>query len=118
MAVNLFMSSCRQLVHLAIDINIRHISTPAELSLVDFSPLSVLGAASLSIPQIDLYVHTGMVPPDLTLATLLRSLEVYEDIVRSMKEGVLVVRAEETAPDCVSGYWDLTFPVEAIHLPD
>jgi hypothetical protein len=116
-AVNFFVSSSQHLVHLALDVTIRHICTPAELALVDFSPLEVLGAASLSIPQIDLYVHTDILQPDLTHATLLSSLEVYEDVVRSTKDGVLVVHPEETAPDCVSVYRDLAFPLEVIYFP-
>jgi hypothetical protein len=113
-----FMSSSQHLVHLVLDLTIRHISTSAELALLDFSPLEVLGAASLSIPQIDLYVHTDSLQPDLTHATLLPSLEVYEDVVRSMKDGVLVVHSEVTAPECVSEHRDLAFPLEVIHFAD
>ena len=92
--------------HLALDINI-DLSTFAELASIDFSPLAVLGAASLSIPRIDLYVRTGVLPPALTRAQLLSSLEDYEGIVTSIKEGILVIHLEETSPDCIEGNWAL-----------
>jgi len=100
-AINIFISSPR---HLVLDIDIT-LSTFCDLTLVDFSPLAILGAASLSIPRIDVYVHTGVLPSALTRAQLLSSLEDDENITRAMKEGVLVIHAEKTAPDCVQRNW-------------
>lgn len=93
--IELFMSS---LQHLVLDIDII-LSTFVELTKVDFSPLAVLGSASLSIPRIDLYVHTQVLPPAVTHTHLLRSLSEYEEVVRLVKEGVLVIHSEKTAPD-------------------
>ena len=93
--ISLFISSIEHLV-LDIDVSLRaHILTD-----VDFSPLAILGAASLSIPHIDLYVHTDSQPSALTHAQILPSLDKYEDIAKSIKDGVLVVHSEQTAPDC------------------
>jgi hypothetical protein len=91
----LFISS---LQHLIVDVNLNYASS-ADLTLVDFSPLAVLGAAALSIPRIDLYVHTNILPPELIRAQVLSSLEEYEDIARAIKDGVLVIHSEETTPD-------------------
>lgn len=72
-----------------------------DLANVNFSPLAVLGAASLSIPRIDLYAHTGKLPAEVIHARLLSSLEKCEDAARAIKEDVLVIHPEETAPDFV-----------------
>jgi hypothetical protein len=84
--------------HLALDIKI---SFPAisDLNKVHFSPLAVLG--STSIPRIDVYVHPGEFSPTLTRAQILPSLEGYEEIMRSIREGVMVIHAGETAPEFV-----------------
>lgn len=63
--------------------------------------LTVLEAATLLIPQIDLYVHTDILLSAFTLAQLVSSLVDYQDIMGSMKEGILVIHLEETAPDHV-----------------
>jgi hypothetical protein len=91
--INLFMSS---LQHLVLDIDL-HLLTFVDLTRVNFSPLAVLGAASLLIRRIDLYVRTGIFPPAVTRALLLSSLEDCKDIVRSIKEGILVIHSEKTA---------------------
>ena len=72
---------------------------PAHLALINFSPLAVLGAASLSIPQIKLYIHTDTLPPDVTLAQLLSSLAGYEDVMKLIEDRKLVIHPEVTAPD-------------------
>jgi hypothetical protein len=95
--IKLFISSVQHLI-LDVDIDLRPSAFSGSIN-VDFSPLSILGAASLSIPRIDLYVHTGLLPPAITRAQLLSSLGDNEDIVRSIKEGVLIIHAEKTAPD-------------------
>jgi len=97
--INLFISPS-SLQHLVLDIKVG-LSTLSGLTKVDFSPLAVLGAVSLSIPRIDLYIHTGTLPSALTRAQLILSLEDNEDIVRSIKQGKLVIHPEKTAPDCV-----------------
>ena len=86
------------LQHLVLDIDII-LSTSVALTKVDLSPLAVLGSASLSISRIDLYVHTQVLPPAVTYTQLLRSLSEYEEIVKLVKEGVLVIHSEKTAPD-------------------
>ena len=94
-ALKSFISSPQHLV-LDIDINLE---TILDLANVDFSPLAALfGATVLPIPRIDLYVHTGC---GVTHAELLPLMEDYEDVVRSIKDGVLVIHSEETAPECV-----------------
>ena len=85
--VNSFISSLR---HLSIDITVSH-TNASFLTEIDFSPLAVLAATSGSIPRIDLYVHTDVLPASLTRAHVLFTLEVYEDIARLIKEGVFVV---------------------------
>ena len=90
--INLFVSS---LQHLILDINIDIYHTYSNLAKVDFSPLTVLGAAALSIPHIDLYVHINILPSHVTLAQLLFSLEDCEDITRSINEGILITHSEE-----------------------
>ena len=98
--VNSFISSLR---HLSIDIRPSHINVSSPLQ-IDFSPLAVLAATSGSIPQIDLYVHTDVLPAPVTRAHVLSSLEVYEDIARLIKKGVLGIHSEKTAPDCAYGF--------------
>ena len=87
--INLFIPS---LQHLILDINIDISRVDSNLAKVDFSPLAVLGTAVLSIPRIDLYVHTDILPSHVTLAQVLSSLR---DITRSIEEGVLIVHSEE-----------------------
>ena len=86
------------LQHLILDIDIFLGGIPSNLNKVDFSPLAVLGAASLSIARIDLYIHTGVLPDTVTLAQLLSSLEDYGDTMRLIKDGILVIHSEKTAP--------------------
>ena len=95
--INSFGSSLQHLI-LEIDISLTRVTS--NLAEVDFSPLAVLGAA---IPWIDLYVHTNILPSTVTLARLLSSLMDYDGIMRSIKEGKLVVHSEKTAPDYVEG---------------
>ena len=90
--INLFSS----LQHLVLDVNVEFF-TFADLANFDFSPLEVLGASVSSILRIDLYIHTGRLPSALTLAYLLSSLENDEGLVRSIKEGKLVIHSEKTA---------------------
>ena len=87
--INLFIPSLQHLI-LDIDIDISHVYS--NLAKVDFSPLAVLGTAVLSIPRIDLYVHTDILPSHVTLAQVLSSLR---DITRSIEEGVVIVHSEE-----------------------
>jgi len=100
--INFFNPSLHRLV-LDIDIDPRFRETPK----IDFSPLAALGAASefVSIPRIDLYVHTGILLPDLTQAHLLSSLGVNEDVLKLIKEGTLIVHQDKTAPECTEGKW-------------
>ena len=93
-AINTFASSVR---HLTIELDLGVGCLPSYLALVDFSPLAALGA--LSIPRIDLYVHTDTRPPAVTLASLLSSLAPYDDVMKLIEEGKLVIHPEETAPD-------------------
>jgi hypothetical protein len=94
--VNIFISSSLQ--HLVLSVKIRILNF-SHFTQVDFSPLAVLGAAAQRIPRIDLYVHTDILPSALTRAQLLSSLEDYEDIIRSIKDGILVIHSEEIAPE-------------------
>ena len=87
------------LQHLILDIDVFLCGFPSNFTKVDFSSLAVLGPASLLCPRIDLYIHTDILPDTATLAQLLSSLEDYEDIMRSIKEGILVIHSEKTAPD-------------------
>ncbi len=100
--INAFASSVR---HLIIEIDLGVGRLPSYLALVDFSPLAVLGDASLSIPRIDLYVHTDVLPPAVTLAPLMSSLAAYDDVMKLIEEGKLVIHPEETAPDYVREVW-------------
>ena len=93
--INFFVSPPQ---HLVLDIDIFLRGKPSNLNKIDFSPLAVLGAASLSIPWIDLYIHTDILPDTVVLAQLLSSLEDYGDVMRSIKEGTLVIHSEKTAP--------------------
>ncbi len=93
--INQFTSSPRRLI-LDIDIDI---STFSDLTIIDFSPLTVLGTASLSIPRINLYVHAGTYRPAITRAQVMSLLEDHEDILRLVKAGVLVIHPGKTAPD-------------------
>jgi len=96
--INALISSPR-LEHLILDIDIGFF-TLSQFDQIDFTPLAVLGPASLSIPRIELYVHTaGNFPSALTRAQLLVFLMEYKDIVRSIKEGILVIHSEKTAPN-------------------
>jgi len=79
---------------------LRFLTSASNLAEVDFSPLAVLGTA---IPRIGLYVHTNILPSTVTLARLLSSLMDYDGIMRSIKEGKLVIHSEKTAPDYVEG---------------
>jgi hypothetical protein len=98
-AIKLFTPS---LQHLVLDIDVCEVSTFSVLTEVDFSPL--FGVASLLIPRIDLYIHTGVFPSALTRAQPLLSLEDDEDAVRSIKEGVLVIHSEKTAQRHTFGF--------------
>jgi len=84
---------------LILDIDITLYSDLSDLTTIDISPLSVLGAASLSIARINLYVHTGILQPAITRAQLTSMLEIYEDILRAVKAGVLVIHPGKNAPD-------------------
>jgi len=84
---------------LILDINVHLFEISSNLATVDFSPLTVLGTAALSIPRIDLYVHTGILPSDDTFAQLLASLADSDDIMRAIEKGVLNIQSEATAPD-------------------
>jgi hypothetical protein len=89
------------LQHLILDIKLYQVySSSANLTKIDFSPLASLGRASLSIPRIDLYVHTGILPSAVTRAQILSSMEDYEVDQR----WVLVIQSEETAPDGVQAF--------------
>ena len=92
--VTQFLSSPRRII-LDIDIDI---STFADVTRVDFSPLTVLGAASLLIPRINLYVHAGIMAA-ITSAQLMPWLEAYEDIMRPAEAGVLVIHPGMSAPE-------------------
>jgi hypothetical protein len=93
-AINSFIPSLR---HLILDIDIE-LTIFSDFSRIDFSPLTVLGAASRSIPRIDLYVHTGISPAALTRAQFISSLGDYEGIMTSIEEGALVIHSEIAAP--------------------
>jgi hypothetical protein len=84
---------------LILDINLHLFEISSNLAAVDFSPLAVLGAAALSIPRIDLYVHTGILPPDETFAHLLSSLADSDETMRAIEKGILNIQSEATAPD-------------------
>ena len=90
-AISQFISSTQYLT-IIVNIGLR---TYSDLDEIDLSPLAILGSASLSIPHIDLYVDTGILPSALTRAELICSLEEYEDIIRSINEGVLVIHSEK-----------------------
>jgi hypothetical protein len=90
-AVSQFISSTQ---HLTISVNIG-LRTCSDLAEIDLSPLATLGSASLSIPHIDLYVHTGILSSARTLAELTLLLEDHEDIMRSINQGVLVIHSEK-----------------------
>lgn len=94
--INQFISSPRDLI-LNIDIDIS--TSESDLTIIDFAPLTVLGAASLLIPYINLYVHAGILRPAITHAQLISLLEDYEDIMGLVKAGVLVTHPGKTAPD-------------------
>jgi len=96
-AINLLISSPR-LGHLILDIDIGF-PTFSRFDTVDFTPLAVLGPASLSIPRIDLYVHTAEFFSDIIHAQLLSFLGQYEDVMRSIKKDKLVIHSEKTAPN-------------------
>ena len=87
--------------HLILDINIHLFDFSSNLANVDFSPLAVLGAAALSIPRIDLYIHTDILPSNVTLAQILSSLADYEDVMKSIDQGIVIIHSERTAPDYV-----------------
>ena len=87
--------------HLVLDINLHLFDFSSNLANVDFSPLSVLGAAALSIPHIDMYVHTDTLPSEVTFAQLLASLADHEDVMRAIDKGILIIHSERTAPDYV-----------------
>ena len=87
--------------HLILDINIHLFDFPSNLANIDFSPLSFLGAATMSIPRIDLYVHTDILPSSVTFAHILSSLADYENVMRSIEAGILFIHSEKTAPDYV-----------------
>ena len=55
----------------------------------------------MSIPRIDLYVHTGILPSDVTTAQLLSWLADKEDVMRSIEKGILFIHPERTAPGYV-----------------
>ena len=94
-AISQFISSTQ---YLTISVNIG-LRTYSDLAQIDLSPLGILGSASLSIPHIDLYVYTGISPSALTRAELILSLENYEDIIKSINEGVLVIHLEKRIPE-------------------
>jgi len=98
-----FFSSLSQHLVLDICINLTGIqfSNLSNLPDIDFSPLAVLGAASLSIPRIDLYVHTCGLPTAVILGRLMSSLEKYEGIMKAIEEGVVVIHSGMTAPACM-----------------
>jgi hypothetical protein len=93
--INLFISPPR---HLVLDINLQ-LNPASHITKVDFSPLAVLGTAPLSIPRIDLYVHTGVLSSADTRAQLLSSLGKYDDILRLINGDGLVIHSEEIFPD-------------------
>jgi hypothetical protein len=96
--INLFIPPPR---HLLLDIKIHLFDFSSNLANVDFSPLEVLGPAALSIPRIDLYVHTDVLPSDVTSAQILSWLVDYEDVMRSIEKGILICHWERTAPGYV-----------------
>ena len=85
--------------HLLLDINIHLFEFSSN---VDFSPLAVLGAAAMSIPRIDLYVHTGIISSDVTHAHLLASLADYDDTMRAIEKDIqIIIHLEQSAPGYV-----------------
>jgi len=94
--ISLFVSPPQ---HLVLDINIHLFSISSNLANVDFSPLAALGPAAMSIPRIDLYVHTGILSASATLAQIMSALADYEDIIRSVEKGILIIHSEKSAPD-------------------
>jgi len=83
--VKLFVSSLR---HLVLDIDISLCGTFSNLAEVDFSPRSL--GSRFSVDPTDILLST------LTLAQLMSSLADY--IIRSIKEGILIIHSEKTAP--------------------
>jgi hypothetical protein len=96
-AISQFTSSAST-QHLTISVNIG-LRTPSDLAEIDLSPLKILRSACLSIPHVDLYVHTGILPSALTRDEIFLSLEDKEDILRSIDEGVLVIHLEKRIPE-------------------
>ena len=94
-AINTFASSVR---HLIIELEIWPSHSSSNLDYFDFSPLAVLGPASQLIPRIDMYFQTDKFQPNDTLARLLSALAAYDDITRSIEDGILVIHPEKTAP--------------------
>jgi hypothetical protein len=69
-AANVINAVASSLQHLTIEIELDVRHSASFLALVDFSPLAVLGTApSLSIPRIDLYVHTDTLQATTTLGS-------------------------------------------------
>lgn len=77
----------------------------ADLTNVDISPLTVLQAASESIPRIDLHVsardlifvpNSAIIP--ITAARLMSALENYPEVVKLINEGKIAVHSQKTAP--------------------
>ena len=87
--------------HLVLDVDIHLFDFSSNLANVDFSPLAVLGPAVMLIPRIDLYVHTDILPSDITFAHLLASLADGDDLMRAIEKGILIIHPERTAPDYV-----------------
>jgi len=98
--INSFLSIPQHLV-LDIGINLTQFSnSECNLPEIDFSPLAVLGAASLSIPRIDIYVHSGCMLSTVRFAQLISSLEKCEGIMKLVEEGVVVIHSQMRAPVC------------------
>jgi hypothetical protein len=83
--IKLFISSLQHLV--------------IELTKLDCSPLAILADVSLSILRIDPYVHNRGISASVTYSQLMCLLDDYEGVVRLIKDGVLVIHSEKTAPD-------------------
>lgn len=97
--IDLFIPSS-SLRHLILDVEISLGELVWGITAIDFSFLDILGIAAQSIPRSDLYVYTDSMPADMTYNQLWSSLvEDHEDLTRAIEDGILVIHAEETAPD-------------------
>ena len=87
-AAKILKTASSSLQHLTIEILVE---SDSDWHMIDFSPLTMLAEASAPFHHIDLYTKAPFV-------NIYPKLARYEGLKKLIKEGILIIHAEQTAP--------------------